>query len=127
MKVLKPWQAVGITVAVSFLLVLWEVPASTWATSATLSLAAGAAALALMATSAILAGRWGWVELVPVPAGPNSAAFRERLAEIAREVPADSVEIRFCGPQGLKDAVSQQMEELGIPRHNLAYEYFDFR
>lgn len=67
------------------------------------------------------------VELVPVPAGPNSVAFRERLAEIAREVPADSVEIRFCGPQGLKEAVRQQMEALDIPRHNLAYEYFDFR
>jgi len=67
------------------------------------------------------------VELVPVPAGPNSAAFRKRLAEIAREVPADSVEIRFCGPQGLKEAVRQQMEALGIPRRNLAYEYFDFR
>ncbi|WP_027960348.1 ferredoxin reductase family protein [Halomonas halodenitrificans] len=67
------------------------------------------------------------VELVPVPTGPNSVAFRERLAEIAHDVPADSVEVRFCGPQGLKEAVSQQMEELGIPRRNLAYEYFDFR
>ncbi len=30
MKVLKPGQAVGITVAISFLLVLWELPVSTW-------------------------------------------------------------------------------------------------
>lgn len=35
---------------------------ATWATTATLSLAAGVAALALIATSAILASRWAWVE-----------------------------------------------------------------
>ncbi|MGM0701562.1 MAG: ferredoxin reductase family protein [Pseudomonadota bacterium] len=67
------------------------------------------------------------MELVPVPDGPDSAALRERLAEITHEVPTDSVEICFCGPQGLKDALRQQMSELGIPRHNLAYEHFDFR
>lgn len=67
------------------------------------------------------------VELVPVPNGPDSAAFRERFGEIAREVPAKSVEIRFCGPEGLRDALGRQMRELGIPSRNLGYEHFEFR
>lgn len=49
-------------IAVSVGLTLLEVPADTWATTATLSLACGVAALALMSTTAILGGRWGWIE-----------------------------------------------------------------
>jgi predicted ferric reductase len=62
--VMRPWQAVTLVVAVSSILVLLAVPADTWPTTATLSLASGVAALALMATAAILGGRWPWVESV---------------------------------------------------------------
>lgn len=62
--VTRPWQAVFVVVAVSCGLVLLAVPAATWLTTATLSLACGVAALSLMATAAILGGRWPWVESV---------------------------------------------------------------
>ena len=62
--VTRPWQAVSAVVAVSCGLVLLEVPADTWLTTATLSLASGVAALSLMATAAILGGRWPWIESV---------------------------------------------------------------
>lgn len=62
--VMKPWHAVSGVVAVSCGLVLLEVPAETWLTTATLSLACGFAALSLMATTAILGGRWPWMESV---------------------------------------------------------------
>lgn len=59
---IRSWQAVSAVIAVSSGLVLLEVPASTWMTTATLSLACGVAALSLMATAAILGGRWPWLE-----------------------------------------------------------------
>ncbi|AKH44318.1 putative ferric reductase [Altererythrobacter atlanticus] len=59
---MKPWQAIVAIVAISLGLTLMEVPSQTWWTPATLSLACGISALALMATAAILAGRWPWVE-----------------------------------------------------------------
>lgn len=62
--VMRPWQAVTLVVAVSSSLVLLAVPSNTWPTTATLSLACGVAALSLMATAAILGGRWTWVESV---------------------------------------------------------------
>ena len=60
----KSWQAVLAVVAVSSGLTLLEVPAETWPTTATLSLACGVAALSLMATAAILGGRWAVTESV---------------------------------------------------------------
>lgn len=62
MGVVRPWQAVSAVIAVSVGLTLLETPADTWATTATLSLACGVAALALMASAAILGGRWPWIE-----------------------------------------------------------------
>ncbi len=58
----KPWQPVVAIAVVSAGFVLVDVPAATWLTTATMSLASGVAALALMATAAILSGRWAWVE-----------------------------------------------------------------
>jgi predicted ferric reductase len=58
----KPWQPVAVISVVSVALVLADVPMSTWLTTATLSLASGVAALAMMAAAAILSGRWGWSE-----------------------------------------------------------------
>jgi predicted ferric reductase len=55
-------HAVLIPCAVSVALVLLAVPASTWPSSASLSLASGASALSLMATAALLGARWRWVE-----------------------------------------------------------------
>lgn len=62
--VTRPWQAVSAVIAISVGLVLLEVPADTWLTTATLSLACGVAALSLMATAAILGGRWPLLERV---------------------------------------------------------------
>ncbi|HEX5514490.1 MAG TPA: ferric reductase-like transmembrane domain-containing protein, partial [Gammaproteobacteria bacterium] len=59
---MRPWQAVLILVAISFVLTAAAVPAATWPTSATLSLASGVAALTLMAAAAVLGGRWSLVE-----------------------------------------------------------------
>lgn len=59
---MKSWQAVITIVAVSFILTLQAVPSGTWLTTATLSLASGISALALMASAAILAARWQVVE-----------------------------------------------------------------
>lgn len=59
---MKSWQAVILIVAVSFVLTLQAVPSETWLTTATLSLASGISALSLMASAAILAGRWPLIE-----------------------------------------------------------------
>lgn len=48
--------------AVSLAAVLAEVPSATWASTATLSLACGVAALVFMAMAALLGARWRWVE-----------------------------------------------------------------
>lgn len=61
---MKSWQAVILVVAASLGLTLLAVPSATWWTTATLSLACGTSALALMATAAILAARWPMVERV---------------------------------------------------------------
>ncbi|WP_304639419.1 ferric reductase-like transmembrane domain-containing protein [Pseudomonas sp.] len=59
---LKPWHApLGIAV-VSLVLTLISVPSSTWFTSASLSLASGVAATAMMGAASLLAARWNWVE-----------------------------------------------------------------
>lgn len=60
--VVKPWHAVAAVTLVSCGLVLPEVPAGTWLSTAALSLACGVASLSLMATAAILGGRLPWVE-----------------------------------------------------------------
>ena len=59
---LKPWQAVFLPIAVSFALTALAVPRADLLSNATLSLAAGVAALALMAIAAISGARWHWVE-----------------------------------------------------------------
>lgn len=59
---MKSWHAVLAVILVSFGLTMIELPSGTWLTSATFSLACGVAALAMMGTAAILAGRWAWIE-----------------------------------------------------------------
>lgn len=59
---LKPWQLVLLIAVASFALTLLELPAATWPTSAAFSLGSGVAALSMMATAAVLASRWSWVE-----------------------------------------------------------------
>lgn len=58
----KPWHAVTTVAAISLFLTLLETPRDTWLTTASLSLVCGVAALSLMATAALLSGRWRWVE-----------------------------------------------------------------
>ena len=47
---------------VSLATTLSVVPPATWASTATLSLAAGVASLAMMAMAALLGSRWRWLE-----------------------------------------------------------------
>jgi predicted ferric reductase len=59
---LRSWQVVtGVTVITSLLLIA-EIPRQTWLSTATLSVALGASALALMGIAALLASRWSLVE-----------------------------------------------------------------
>lgn len=66
-------------------------------------------------------------EFVPVPGGPTDPAFVAQFAEIVRRAGAGSVEISFCGPQGLLDAIRARMREHAIPPANLRHEFFEFR
>src|SRR5688572_27454001 len=66
-------------------------------------------------------------QFVPVPGGCADPAFAERFAEIVQRAGAGSVEISFCGPQGLLDAIRARMRVYGIPPANLRHEYFEFR
>jgi predicted ferric reductase len=59
---IKTWQAVSTLVAPAMVLTLWELPAGTRFGTGGLSLAAGVAALTMMAAAALLASRWRWVE-----------------------------------------------------------------
>ena len=61
---MKSWQAVSVILAASLGLTLVGVPSGTWWSLATLSLACGVSALALMAAAAILAARWPMAERV---------------------------------------------------------------
>lgn len=54
---IRPWQAILAIVLVSFTLVAFELPQGSWLGTATLSLASGVAALALMSCAAILSAR----------------------------------------------------------------------
>lgn len=66
-------------------------------------------------------------ELVAVSAGPAAPAFTARLAEIARDAGVGSVQVSFCGPEGLLQAVRAQLRNCGIPESSVHFEYFNFR
>ena len=59
---LGPGPLVGLVVVLSFCALWLSVPASSRLSLGTLSLGSGIAAVALMATAALLAARWPWVE-----------------------------------------------------------------
>jgi len=59
---IKAWQAVSVLAVAAAMLALWELPAGTRLGTAGISLAAGVAALALMAASALLGSRWSPIE-----------------------------------------------------------------
>lgn len=59
---IKPWHAIGFLTALSFALVLAEVPRAHWFTLAALSLSAGVTAFSLMAAAALLGGRLHVIE-----------------------------------------------------------------
>src|SRR5690606_23475482 len=59
---IKPSLAVALPIAISSVLVAAAIPSSTWWSSAAVSLAAGVAALSLMACAALLGSRWAIVE-----------------------------------------------------------------
>ena len=59
---IKSWHLITVLVTGSALLVATQIPADTWFGTAAASLAAGVAALTLMAAAAVLGARWSWVE-----------------------------------------------------------------
>lgn len=59
---IKSWQAISSIVLITTVTVLMQIPPETWITSATVSLILGAASLACMASSCILASRWHSIE-----------------------------------------------------------------
>ncbi len=61
---MKTWHCIVGILLISTLTLLLEIPSDTWLTSATLSMILGAAALAYMAVSCLLASRWRAVENV---------------------------------------------------------------
>lgn len=60
---ISSWQAILFLSAVSFALVLAEIPRGDWLTPAALSLASGVTAFSLMGAAALLGGRWRFVEV----------------------------------------------------------------
>jgi predicted ferric reductase len=67
------------------------------------------------------------VELVPVSSGPAAPEFGEKLKRYAGEAGPESVQVSFCGPEGLLQVVRGKLRECGIPESALQYEHFDFR
>ena len=61
---MKTWHCIVGILLITTLTLLLEIPSDTWLTSATLSMILGAAALAYMAVSCLLASRWRAVENV---------------------------------------------------------------
>jgi predicted ferric reductase len=59
---IKSWQAVTFPIALSAVLVAFDVPSNTWWSTGFLSLFAGVAALSLMGIAALLSARLSWVE-----------------------------------------------------------------
>jgi predicted ferric reductase len=59
---IKAWHTIAFVTMVSFGLVMAEIPRNDWITLASLSLGAGVTAFSLMASAAILGGRWRLVE-----------------------------------------------------------------
>lgn len=59
---IRTWQAVAGPTLAAVGLTLWSVPAGTWGGTGAMSLAAGVAALTLMAAAALLGSRWAWIE-----------------------------------------------------------------
>ena len=66
-------------------------------------------------------------ELVGVPGGPDDPAFAARFADLCRQHGAGNLDVAFCGPAGLLDAVRAAMKAHGVPAGNLRHELFEFR
>jgi hypothetical protein len=122
---IKTWHAVLFLSVTSCAAVIAEIPRDTWLSSAALSLALGAAAVAMMGAAALLGGRWKIVEslfggldrvyqthkwlgknlarqrgavFIPVSTGPSSLEFIRRFGEIAQNAGPAAVDVSFCGP-----------------------------
>lgn len=67
------------------------------------------------------------VELVAVSSGPAAPEFGARLSQLTAAAGATSVQVSFCGPEGLLLVVREQLRKCGIPESALQYEHFNFR
>lgn len=61
---LQSWHTVAAVALVSFVVVLAQLPRETWFTTASMSLASGVCAAALMGLAALLGSRWAWIESI---------------------------------------------------------------
>jgi predicted ferric reductase len=66
------------------------------------------------------------VELVAVASSPASPEFCNKVAELTT-AGADSVQVSFCGPEGLLAAAQEQLRKCGIPPSAVQFERFEFR
>jgi predicted ferric reductase len=64
---------------------------------------------------------------VPVKGGGADPAFGHALDALVVAHPPATIDISFCGPKGLLQAVRTRMHESGIPAGNIRYEIFEFR
>jgi predicted ferric reductase len=64
---------------------------------------------------------------VSISKGPSAPEFCEKLARIAAEAGPESVQVSFCGPQGLLKAVRGQLRKWSVPQSALHFEHFEFR
>lgn len=63
----------------------------------------------------------------PVKGGGADPAFGHALDALVFAHPPATIDISFCGPKGLLQAVRTRMHERGIPAGNIRYEIFGFR
>ena len=63
---------------------------------------------------------WAWPGLF-------NQAVAARFADLCRQHGAGAVDVAFCGPTGLLEAVRGAMKANGVPVGNLRHELFEFR
>ena len=66
-------------------------------------------------------------EFMAVSSGPASPEFCAKLSRLTDAAGAASVQVSFCGPEGLRTAVHEQLRKCGIPLSAVRFEHFDFR
>lgn len=66
-------------------------------------------------------------ELMAVASGPAAPEFCTKLSQLSGMAGAASLQVSFCGPEGLLKAVHEELRKCGIPESVVQFEHFDFR